>query len=59
MGGLALVTNLSAEWGFYRTPAGKAVYFTLACAGVGRPGCRVSQRAAAARKVMGTSAGGW
>lgn len=30
MGGLALVTNLSAEWGFYRTPAGKAVYFTLA-----------------------------
>jgi hypothetical protein len=25
-----LVTTLSAEWGFYRTPAGKAVYFTLA-----------------------------
>jgi anti-sigma regulatory factor (Ser/Thr protein kinase) len=28
--GLMLVTALSAEWGFYRTPAGKAVYFTLA-----------------------------
>ena len=28
--GLLLVTTLSAEWGFYRTPAGKAVYFTLA-----------------------------
>jgi len=28
--GLMLVANLSAEWGFYRTPAGKAVYFTLA-----------------------------
>jgi hypothetical protein len=25
-----LVASLSAEWGFYRTPAGKAVYFTLA-----------------------------
>ena len=28
--GLMLVTTLSAEWGFYRTPAGKAVYFALA-----------------------------
>ena len=28
--GLMLVTTLSDEWGFYRTPAGKAVYFTLA-----------------------------
>jgi anti-sigma regulatory factor (Ser/Thr protein kinase) len=28
--GLMLVTSLSTEWGFYRTPAGKAVYFTLA-----------------------------
>jgi anti-sigma regulatory factor (Ser/Thr protein kinase) len=28
--GLLLVTTLSAEWGFYRTLAGKAVYFTLA-----------------------------
>jgi anti-sigma regulatory factor (Ser/Thr protein kinase) len=27
--GLMLVTTLSAEWGFYRTPAGKAVYFIL------------------------------
>ena len=27
--GLMLVTTLSSEWGFYRTPAGKAVYFTL------------------------------
>jgi anti-sigma regulatory factor (Ser/Thr protein kinase) len=28
--GLTLVATLSAEWGFYRTSAGKAVYFTLA-----------------------------
>jgi hypothetical protein len=28
--GLALVTRLSAEWGFYRTPTGTVVYFTLA-----------------------------
>jgi anti-sigma regulatory factor (Ser/Thr protein kinase) len=28
--GLMLVTTLAAEWGFYRTPVGKAVYFTLA-----------------------------
>ncbi len=27
--GLMLVASLAAEWGFYRTPAGKAVYFTL------------------------------
>src|SRR5580692_4920259 len=27
--GLLLVTSLSAEWGFYRTPGGKVVYFTL------------------------------
>jgi anti-sigma regulatory factor (Ser/Thr protein kinase) len=27
--GLMLVAALAAEWGFYRTPAGKAVYFTL------------------------------
>jgi hypothetical protein len=25
-----LVATLSDEWGYYRTPAGKAVYFTLA-----------------------------
>ena len=39
--GLVLVALLSDEWGFYRTPAGKAVYFALAyqpdLAG-GRPG---------------------
>lgn len=28
--GLMLVNSLSSEWGCYRTPAGKAVYFTLA-----------------------------
>ena len=28
--GLLLVASLSTEWGHYRTPAGKAVYFTLA-----------------------------
>jgi anti-sigma regulatory factor (Ser/Thr protein kinase) len=28
--GLWLVATLATEWGFYRTPAGKAVYFTLA-----------------------------
>jgi len=28
--GLMLVAALSATWGIYRTPAGKAVYFTLA-----------------------------
>jgi anti-sigma regulatory factor (Ser/Thr protein kinase) len=27
--GLMLVASLAAEWGFYRMPAGKAVYFTL------------------------------
>ena len=29
--GLMLVATLSSDWGVYRTPAGKAVYFTLAC----------------------------
>jgi hypothetical protein len=28
--GLFLVDTLAAKWGCYRTPAGKAVYFTLA-----------------------------
>lgn len=28
--GLMLVASLATEWGFYRTLAGKAVYFTLA-----------------------------
>jgi anti-sigma regulatory factor (Ser/Thr protein kinase) len=27
--GLMMVDSLSAEWGYYRTPTGKAVYFTL------------------------------
>jgi anti-sigma regulatory factor (Ser/Thr protein kinase) len=27
--GLMLVASLSDEWGYYRTPAGKAVYFAL------------------------------
>ena len=27
--GLMLVASLSSEWGFYRTPNGKAVYFML------------------------------
>jgi hypothetical protein len=27
--GLKLVASLSDEWGYYRTPAGKAVYFTM------------------------------
>src|SRR6185369_7010329 len=27
--GLMLVSSLSSQWGFYPTPAGKAVYFTL------------------------------
>ena len=27
--GLMLVDTLAAEWGFYRTPGGKVVYFTL------------------------------
>ena len=31
--GLVLVASLSSSWGYYRTPKGKAVYFTLAFAG--------------------------
>jgi len=42
--GLMLVDTLSDEWGSYRTPAGKAVYFTLAfqpgLAGSGERGLR-------------------
>jgi anti-sigma regulatory factor (Ser/Thr protein kinase) len=30
--GLMLVAALAVDWGFYRTPAGKAVYFALASA---------------------------
>jgi len=31
--GLVLVAALSSDWGSFRTPAGKAMYFTLAYAG--------------------------
>ncbi len=31
--GLVLVASLSSSWGYYRTPTGKAVYFTLAFVG--------------------------
>jgi anti-sigma regulatory factor (Ser/Thr protein kinase) len=31
--GLLLVDTLATDWGFYRTPGGKAVYFTLECPG--------------------------
>jgi len=31
--GLMLVASLSTDWGWYMTPAGKVVYFTLALAG--------------------------
>jgi hypothetical protein len=31
--GLVLVASLSSSWGYYRTPSGKAVYFTLALTG--------------------------
>ena len=31
--GLVLVAGLSSSWGYYRTPTGKAVYFTLAFVG--------------------------
>ena len=31
--GLVLVAALAADWGCYRTPAGKVVYFTLALQG--------------------------
>jgi hypothetical protein len=33
--GLVLVASPSSSWGYYRTPKGKAVYFTLAFAGNG------------------------
>jgi anti-sigma regulatory factor (Ser/Thr protein kinase) len=29
--GLMLVATLAADWGYYETPAGKAVYFALTC----------------------------
>ncbi|HEU5417150.1 MAG TPA: ATP-binding protein [Streptosporangiaceae bacterium] len=36
--GLQLVASLSDDWGFHRTPAGKAVFFTLAIQGDLDPG---------------------
>ena len=38
--GLMLVATLATEWGFYRTPAGKAVYFTVAS----EPECGAGER---------------
>jgi hypothetical protein len=49
--GLQLVAALAAEWGFSCTPAGKAVYFTLAF----RPGGRLRGRRA---RPPGTSRAG-
>jgi anti-sigma regulatory factor (Ser/Thr protein kinase) len=49
--GLMLVTSLSAEWGFYRTPAGKAVYFTLAFQ------ADLDQETQAARRVSAVGSG--
>jgi anti-sigma regulatory factor (Ser/Thr protein kinase) len=44
--GLMLVTSLSDDWGCYRTPAGKAVYFALAVeAQLDKPGCCGPQHA--------------
>jgi anti-sigma regulatory factor (Ser/Thr protein kinase) len=44
--GLMLVTSLSDDWGCYPTPAGKAVYFTLAAqAQLDEPGCCGPQHA--------------
>lgn len=37
--GLLLVASLSDDWGFYQTPAGKAVYFTLPCQLAGDERC--------------------
>jgi len=36
--GLMLVARLSAAWGYHQTPAGKAVYFTLAAPATPRDG---------------------
>jgi anti-sigma regulatory factor (Ser/Thr protein kinase) len=43
--GLMLVSSLSTDWGFYRTRAGKAVYFTLGFqADIDEPDDRSPQR---------------
>jgi anti-sigma regulatory factor (Ser/Thr protein kinase) len=49
--GLLLVTSLSAEWGFYRTPSGKAVYFTLAHRCEGCPADDEAGQAGGSRSV--------
>jgi hypothetical protein len=55
--GLQLVTTLATEWGFYRTPAGKAVYFTLASqlppGGPAVPRARSPRRDRAQRRFPG------
>ncbi len=38
--GLMLVATLATEWGYYRTPAGKAVFFTM----VSEPECGAGDR---------------
>jgi hypothetical protein len=38
--GLLLVATLAADWGQYRTPAGRAVYYVLACASPQAPDLR-------------------
>ncbi len=50
--GLLLVETLSDEWGFYRTPAGKAVYFTLVFGA--EPGSRGRRTRPAAGSRAGT-----
>jgi anti-sigma regulatory factor (Ser/Thr protein kinase) len=37
--GLIIVAALADEWGFYGTPGGKAVYFSLAFRSGSAPGC--------------------
>jgi anti-sigma regulatory factor (Ser/Thr protein kinase) len=52
--GLMLVAALSAKWGFFRTPAGKAVYFTLAFQPDGAEAGRVIPLAARSSRRDGT-----
>jgi len=49
--GLLLVMSLSAGWGFYRTRAGKAVYFTLDARTVGDQAVTGAQERAESRSV--------
>jgi len=52
--GLMLVSTLSTEWGFYRTPAGKTVYFTLAF-----PPGPLSDRQVKLLAIVDEGGGGW